>query len=633
MRIRNASTLIAACLAASLLLVIVLPVSAASYYSTGPLSGQNGWDGGNASGASIPFNNTAAGAADVVNTQAHTGSQSWLFANGGGSPGAGTPFSPAVVTVGAPNEGATGDMVVISFAFKAAQAGDGSRISIYEGAAKRDDRTGSNIYLETTSSSTVHLYMVPAVQESPYNGSNFDLGTYAADSWHVVVMTTVYPTTDPSNMSSFGMTTYAVDGQTVGSATPWPHWWRYMNGVNEDNPAGYPYAPGSSLKFSNFYNDASHHGFYFDDVSFRVIKTSTHATVGAFSTSFENVGSAPVVSSAPVTGSYTTSFHQIIIPFSEALNDPAGNNLPDDATNIANYLLLQKGSNGVYDTVECSTGVQGDDVKIPITSATYTNESGVGPQVTLAINGNSDLAVGDYRLIVCGTTSIVDTNGAPLNGEPGTDSQYDFSVQTATATPTAQPTKRPTIPQTPTPLPTTIAQSGAGLPIPITGFAPGNRAVLPAQNAAQQYADLGDLWLEIPALGVERPIVGVPQNAQGWDVSWLGDDIGWLNGTAYPTWQGNSVLTGHVYDANGQPGPFVGLDKLKWGDQVIVHAFGAEYIYEVREVSLIADQGSARVVKHEDDSWLTLLTCSGYDSVSGTYLFHQMVRAAFVKKQ
>jgi len=60
----------------------------------------------------------------------------------------------------------------------------------------------------------------------------------------------------------------------------------------------------------------------------------------------------------------------------------------------------------------------------------------------------------------------------------------------------------------------------------------------------------------------------------GWDVTWLEDNVGWLNGTAFPSWDGNSVLTAHVTDSNGLPGPFANIKKLKYGDQIIILMFG-----------------------------------------------------------
>lgn len=598
------------------------PVAASSGYSLGPLSGQNGWNGGiDSLNHVLAFNVNTAGAADVVNSEAHTGTQSWYFAKGSNTPGAGTPFSPYVAKAGAPNEATDGDRVDISFAFKAATPGDGSRIAINEGAAKRDDRTGSNIYMEAVSgTNNVRLYMVPASQ-SDVIGPYVELGFYDAASWHVVEMTTTYPDTSlaPDDVNSWGTTTYKVDGVVVGTANPWAHWWRYQSDLETPAVGDFPYAPGASLKFSNYYNDATHHGFYFDDVSYRVIDSSTHATVAAFSTSFEsNTSDSPAVMAAPVSGSYTTSFNKITVTFNEALNDPTGNTLPDDVTNPKNYRLLQPGSNGVFDSVECSTGIQGDDSAISIDSVVYSSSL---YQSVLSINGGSNLPAGQYRLLVCGTTSLVNTLGIPLNDEPGTDSSYDFTIKKASSSPTA----------TPTVTPLTAASAAGGLPIPLTGFAPGRISALPKQVTA--YADLGSLWLEIPTLGVKASIVGVPQTASGWDVSWLGSEIGWLNGTAWPSWNGNSVLTAHVYNADGLAGPFVDLSSLKWGDAVLLHSGKSVYTYEVRENFKVNPSELGKVTQHEELPWLTLVTCSSFDEASGTYLKRVVVRAVLIEKQ
>jgi LPXTG-site transpeptidase (sortase) family protein len=178
-----------------------------------------------------------------------------------------------------------------------------------------------------------------------------------------------------------------------------------------------------------------------------------------------------------------------------------------------------------------------------------------------------------------------------------------------------------------------LAQPPAPTPsaLPATGFASNRTSSLPVQPAAEAYADLGDMWLEIPRLGVEVSIVGVPQTPSGWDVSWLGDQAGWLNGTAYPTHSGNSAISAHVYDANGQPGPFVHLGQLQWGDQVIVHAFGQEYIYEVRDVRVVSPQAVSSTITHEQNPWLTLITCQGYDEASNSYRYRVVVKAVQVQ--
>jgi LPXTG-site transpeptidase (sortase) family protein len=166
--------------------------------------------------------------------------------------------------------------------------------------------------------------------------------------------------------------------------------------------------------------------------------------------------------------------------------------------------------------------------------------------------------------------------------------------------------------------------------LPETGFAPGKETILPEQPLDHAYATLGDLWLEIPDLGLKANIVGVPQTEGGWNVSWLWEQVGWLQGSAFPTWNGNSVVTGHVYLPNGKPGPFVDLSKLRFGNQVIVHAFGQRYIYEIRTNHTILPTNMSPF-KHEGKAWLTLLTCKGYDESTDTYKYRVAVRAVLVK--
>jgi LPXTG-site transpeptidase (sortase) family protein len=167
--------------------------------------------------------------------------------------------------------------------------------------------------------------------------------------------------------------------------------------------------------------------------------------------------------------------------------------------------------------------------------------------------------------------------------------------------------------------------------LPETGFAPHvvtkvrthGRAHLPDSTAPLQDAGM---TLEIPRLGVRAPIIGVPETTAGWDVSWLGDDIGWLDGTAYPTWEGNTALTGHVYDADGEPGIFANLRTLWWGDRIVLRAFGEQHVYAVRSVRL-EKANSPSSLQHEDLDWITLITCRGYDEDTGEYRWRTVVKA------
>jgi LPXTG-site transpeptidase (sortase) family protein len=164
--------------------------------------------------------------------------------------------------------------------------------------------------------------------------------------------------------------------------------------------------------------------------------------------------------------------------------------------------------------------------------------------------------------------------------------------------------------------------------LPATGFAP--NVVTDLSNVQKEtYVQTAGLTVEIPSLGINIPIVGVPLKNGEWNVSWLGNQAGWLEGSAFPTWSGNSVLTSHVYGSNGLPGPFVNLGKLKYGDKITVHAYGRKYTYEVRANSVV-EPNDASVFKHEERAWLTLVTCKEYDEKTNTYKKRVVVRAVLV---
>ncbi len=163
--------------------------------------------------------------------------------------------------------------------------------------------------------------------------------------------------------------------------------------------------------------------------------------------------------------------------------------------------------------------------------------------------------------------------------------------------------------------------------LPRTGFAPGHAvpwAARPAEASALA------LRLRIPRLDVDAPIVGVPLTDAGWDVAWLHDQVGWLQGSAFPTWAGNTVLTAHVWDADNTPGLFYGLRLLRYGDRLWVHTPEAAIAYHVVDNRLVGPDQVAWVFAPASDDVLTLVTCQGYDPMAGTYTFRRVVRAVRV---
>jgi LPXTG-site transpeptidase (sortase) family protein len=138
--------------------------------------------------------------------------------------------------------------------------------------------------------------------------------------------------------------------------------------------------------------------------------------------------------------------------------------------------------------------------------------------------------------------------------------------------------------------------------------------------------------MDIPKLGISRPVIGIPSAANGWNLSWLGNDLGYLAGTAYPTWPGNTVITGHSYNNFGLPGPLYNLETLRWGDQIVIAADDQEFVYEVRSVSkYTSPEDISSLQKHETYDWVTLITCNSYDHNLDTFLFRTVVRAVLVE--
>jgi LPXTG-site transpeptidase (sortase) family protein len=189
-------------------------------------------------------------------------------------------------------------------------------------------------------------------------------------------------------------------------------------------------------------------------------------------------------------------------------------------------------------------------------------------------------------------------------------------------------------PPPPTPGPPTTkdnkaskSSGGGTFLIPVTGFTPNkvtelNATARPAYNAT-------DLTIEIPVIKVKSSIVGVQQSNGNWDISWLLNRVGWLNGTAYPSWAGNSVLMGHVVDVSGSPGIFFNLKNLNPGEYVFIHDRGYRYTYKVESNKLVQPDDIS-VFQHEDKAYLTLITCENYDEQTGTYLNRIAVRAVLV---
>lgn len=172
-----------------------------------------------------------------------------------------------------------------------------------------------------------------------------------------------------------------------------------------------------------------------------------------------------------------------------------------------------------------------------------------------------------------------------------------------------------------------IPESYPGMPR--TGFAPGVVTQLPEQPAAKLYSP-SKMTLDIPQLNQSLEIVGIPVVDGEWDVTWLKEQAGYLEGSAYPTHNGNSVITAHVWDAYNNPGPFAGLKELRYGDTFTITAYGKTYTYEVRESERIPEANVDELLVQKNGSWVTLMTCEGYNEGADQYAYRRFVRAVLI---
>ncbi len=98
----------------------------------------------------------------------------------------------------------------------------------------------------------------------------------------------------------------------------------------------------------------------------------------------------------------------------------------------------------------------------------------------------------------------------------------------------------------------TVSRTWTAEELPQTGFAPGHLTILPSQPESLAYSTTG-MAIQIPELGVSTYVTTVPFRDGEWDVTWLGNQVGYLEGSAYPTWSGNTVLTAHNTTAYNEP--------------------------------------------------------------------------------
>lgn len=122
---------------------------------------------------------------------------------------------------------------------------------------------------------------------------------------------------------------------------------------------------------------------------------------------------------------YTVTRDAITILFDMPVFDDGGAGVdPDSASNPDNYILLEQGNVAGFQTASCIGGVSPDDQRIVQTSTVYSNSS-----TSTVLTFVPPLGDGVYRLLICGTTSIVSAANPAIALNNGlVDTVIDFTI-------------------------------------------------------------------------------------------------------------------------------------------------------------------------------------------------------------
>jgi LPXTG-site transpeptidase (sortase) family protein len=131
----------------------------------------------------------------------------------------------------------------------------------------------------------------------------------------------------------------------------------------------------------------------------------------------------------------------------------------------------------------------------------------------------------------------------------------------------------------------------------------------------------------IPILGLDTVVKYIPFDGMTWIISGLQQEVAWMGETAWPGLGGNTALAGHITLRNGANGPFRYLADLRYGDVVWVYTEQNLYEYLVEEQRVV-EETDMSIVSPSDDTLLTLITCTDWNTTLRYYQRRLVVRAA-----
>lgn len=152
----------------------------------------------------------------------------------------------------------------------------------------------------------------------------------------------------------------------------------------------------------------------------------------------------------------------------------------------------------------------------------------------------------------------------------------------------------------------------------------------PIPTPAADASALNGMKLVIPRLGIETSLIDARIVGHDWDISQLTTEVAHLQGTAYPGQPGNAALAGHITIPGSGWGPFRELESMQLGDEVAVRTRDSQvFTYRVSQVSKV-DPNDVQVALPTDDTRLTLMTCTTWDTAINRYTQRVVVVATLV---
>jgi cell division septation protein DedD len=204
---------------------------------------------------------------------------------------------------------------------------------------------------------------------------------------------------------------------------------------------------------------------------------------------------------APLDGQvYTQTRDEISVRFNIPLFDDGAGTDPDSASNPDNYVLIHRDADDSFETTGC-LAISSNETRIVPSSVVYTSDV-VASVYTTTLTFNPALGDGYYRLIICGSTSIVSDTVPSVTLNNGFDEIVDFQIDldpdsTQTPNPSGTPNPSQTPAQTATPAP--VDPTPAPTEQPATSFTPPQPeeldvTQLPATGETPLWSELLNKW-------------------------------------------------------------------------------------------------------------------------------------------